>query len=505
MLDSEEVVRLNGLIRDSFRIRPNQKPKYVDVSNHLARLRSRQHQVVFGRRGSGKSCLFVHFLNDSDAHNNVLPIYVDVDEVKRLGYPDLLVRLLLRIMEETPAAKKRWLKWVFPNPVQRHIRDLRKILKDAETAQVTETEESFDESSIGAKIDDLGVDGKRRRSIGKRSEFVQKKLDELERSLVDYKDALRWALENSRYEAAFILVDDFYLLPRERQPDVIDYLHRLVRGTDLYIKVGTVRHRTKLLRQSNQTIGVELHQDIEEINLDRTLEELGATSEYLSRMLESIAYDAGIDDPKQRLFNPDAFQALVLASGGVARDFLNIFVEAVEAAVAAGQTKWLTPTFIWRGASRLSYRTKISSLRDEAARDASPLERLYRDLTAFCLREKRKTAFLISQDEAQEYPEAHELIHQLMDFKLIHVVEPDTSAASGRQGRFEAYTLDFSLFMEPRRRNLEHVEFWKVDAEGRRLGLREAPAYSLGRALAAVKGEAEIDEIEDVLADVDRM
>lgn len=80
MLDSEEVVRLNGLIRDSFRIRPNQKPKYVDVSNHLARLRSRQHQVVFGRRGSGKSCLFVHFLNDSDAHNNVLPIYVD--EVK---------------------------------------------------------------------------------------------------------------------------------------------------------------------------------------------------------------------------------------------------------------------------------------------------------------------------------------------------------------------------------------------------------------------------------------
>jgi hypothetical protein len=72
-----------------------------------------------------------------------------------------------------------------------------------------------------------------------------------------------------------------------------------------------------------------------------------------------------------------------------------------------------------------------------------------------------------------------------MDFKLIHVIEPDTSASSGRSGRYEAYTLDFATFMEPRLRNIEHVQFWRIDDQRRRQGLREAPIYSLDSAKRA--------------------
>lgn len=86
-----------------------------------------------------------------------------------------------------------------------------------------------------------------------------------------------------------------------------------------------------------------------------------------------------------------------------------------------------------------------------------------------------------------------------MDVKLIHVVEPDTSAASGRKGRFEAYTLDFSLFMEPRMRNIEHVEFWKIDSERRRVGVREAPDYDLSRAKEAIGHELQPNGIENTL------
>ena len=106
---------------------------------------------------------------------------------------------------------------------------------------------------------------------------------------------------------------------------------------------------------------------------------------------------------------------------------------------------------------------------------------------------------MVSQDQAQKLFSVHELILQLMDFKLIHVVEPDTSAASGRKGRFEAYTLDFSLFMEPRMRNIEHVEFWKVDAERRRVGIREAPDYDLARAKEAIDNDLQPDGIENTL------
>lgn len=504
MLSNPEVSQLTNLIKDSFRIRPNHNPAYVDVAGHLSRLRSCQHQVVFGRRGSGKSCLFVHFLHDSEARNGVLPIYIEGDEFKRLTYPDLLVRLLLRIFESMPESKQRWRRWIRrPNIIQKNIDDLRGVLSRAEEASIKQTDGKNSESGAELSKGPAKATGKQSTKHERQSEFKERKLDHLERYLSDYKEALSHSLNNSQYDSAFILLDDFYLIPRSRQPDVIDYLHRLVRGTNFYLKIGTVRHRTTIIRNEEHTIGVELHQDVEELNLDRTLEDLDSTSEHLSQMLEAVSFNAGLDNPKDVLFNPEAFHALVLASGGVPRDFLNIFVESISSSIASGNERWITPTYIWKGASRLSYRTKLSNLKEEGITDTSPLEKLYRDIVSFCLKEKRKTAFLVSQEQAQELPAIHELVLQLMDFKLIHIIEPDTSAASGRKGRYEAYTLDFSLFMEPRMRNIEHVEFWRTDSDRRRIGVREAPNYDLKRAEEAINNTTTSNTIEETLREAD--
>lgn len=504
MLSDPEVARLTNLIKDSFRIRPNHKPSYVDISGHLTRFSSYQHQVVFGRRGSGKSCLFVHFINDTNTNNGVLPVYIEGDEFKRLTYPDLLVRLLLRIFEKMPDADKKWRRFIrWPNNVQKNIDDLRRILSQAEESNVKQIDGESSEANAELSKGAARAGGRRSTKHERQSEFKEQKLDHLERYLSDYKEVLSSSLENSKYDSAFIMLDDFYLIPRSRQPDVIDYLHRLVRGTNFYLKVGTVRHRTTIIRNEENTIGVELRQDVEEISLDRTLEDIGSTSEYLSQMLDSVAYTAGLDNPKDSLFNPEAFHALVLASGGVPRDFLNIFVEAIASSISDGREKWLTPTYIWKGASRLSYRTKLNNLKEEGITDSSPLEKLYKDIVSFCLKEKRRTAFLVSQEQAQELPAIHELIQQLMDFKLLHIIEPDTSAASGRKGRYEAYTLDFSLFMEPRVRNIEHVEFWKFDNDYRRIGVRESPSYDLKRAETIINSSENSGTIEEALHEVD--
>ncbi|MFW5823687.1 MAG: hypothetical protein ACOCVV_01840, partial [Marinobacter sp.] len=222
----------------------------------------------------------MHFLNDKEANNGILPIYIEGDEFKRLTYPDLLVRLLLKIFESMPSANQSWRKWLKrPNSIQRNIKDLRKILSQAEEAQVKQTDGTNSEHGAGLEKGPAKAHGKISNSHEKQSEFKEQKLDHLERYLSDYKKSLSEALDKTRYDSAFILLDDFYLIPRSRQPDVIDYLHRLLRGTNFYIKIGTVRHRTTIIRNGDQTIGVELHQDVEEINLDRTLEDLEATSE----------------------------------------------------------------------------------------------------------------------------------------------------------------------------------------------------------------------------------
>lgn len=490
MLDTKKVNDLKNLIKDSFRVRPNHDTIYIDVGNHLERLKAKQHQIIFGRRGSGKSSLLVHFKNNESKKLKIHTIYVDTDELKRLGYPDLLIRLLLAVLEKMPSANHWWRRWIFyRNDVQIYIDELRKLLKKADESQVVEQENLEKGANAGMQYGPVSFSGSGTISQGKQSEFLEQKLDSLERNLTDYKKALTKSLNSSKFKNSYILIDDFYLLPRNRQPDVIDYLHRLFRGTDFYLKIGTVRHRTSLIRNIKQTIGVKLRQDVEEINLDRTLEDLDATSDYLSKMLDSMASSLGIEDASTNLFNQQGFESLVLASGGVPRDFLNIFVEAINSSLSTGKSRWLTPTHIWKGASRLSYRTKLSNLRSDTSSEATKLEQIFRDLFHFCIQEKKKTAFLISQEESQKYPEIHELILQLMDFKLIHVIEPDTSAAAGRKGRFEAYTLDFSLFMEPRKRNIDIVEFWKYDEKARRVGVREAPAYNLHQAKEMIKNE----------------
>jgi hypothetical protein len=331
-----------------------------------------------------------------------------------------------------------------------------------------------------------GLERSRAESI--RSEFSTQKIDHLERHLQDYRETLEDVCRRLGPRHILFMLDDFYAVHQEIQPDVIDYLHRLVRGLNVYLKVGTIRHRSSLVRQEGQTIGVELHGDVEPIDLDHTLEDLPRTQDFLKDMLDQLGKKVDIPSTTGEFFNVEALRALTLASGGVARDFLTIFVEAVTTARAAGDGRWITPKDIYKAALRHSYRTKLKSIREELAGDAEPLARLFTDLWQFCLRERKKTVFLVSQDEAQHYTLHHELIKQLMDSRLIHIVEPDTSAASGRPGRYEAYTLDFSTFMEPRRRGIEIVKFWETDNQRRRVGLREAPVYPLERLDDVLKG-----------------
>ncbi len=488
-LDDPRIDKLTDLIKDSFRVHPNQDPIYVDIGNHLSRLGAKQHQVIFGRRGSGKSCLCVHYCRRCAKGHSVLAIYINADEVKMLRYPDLLIRLLLSIGEElrsrTSTIKDRIMRRRSKR-LRDELRALREFLDEAEESEVSRERSSKTSASAGGAVgpsgSTLSAGLAREKAERKTTEFTAKKIDTLERHLQDYKSALVDAIEKSRFEHAAIILDDFYLIARRYQPDVIDYLHRLLRGTDLYLKVGTVRHRTALVRHDGeQTVGVELAQDVEEINLDQTFEDVDSTRRYLTRMLDSMAERAGIEDFCASHFSDEGLLNLTLASGGVPRDFLNIFVEAIDAARDTDARR-LTPKYVYKGAGRVSYRTKLINLRSDAGSEASGLEIVFTDLTTYCLREKRKTAFLVAQEHVSQYKDEHELIQQLMDFKLIHVIEPDTSAASGRPGRYEAYTLDFELFMEPRLRNIEQVQFWKTDAEGRKLGIREAPVYSLERA-----------------------
>lgn len=71
---------------------------------------------------------------------------------------------------------------------------------------------------------------------------------------------------------AFLLLDDLYHIRVSDQASVIDYFHRIAKNTDLWLKAGTIRHRSKWYIFGDPPVSMKLGDDAEEIDLDVTLE-----------------------------------------------------------------------------------------------------------------------------------------------------------------------------------------------------------------------------------------
>lgn len=498
-LDDRKYRDLEGLIRKSFRVRENMTPIYVDIGGNLARVSLDQHQIVFGRRGSGKSTLLLYFRRKEAPKASIHTIYINADTVKTLDYPDALIRILLSIFENLPRRRAiKWLGDIFRrrNPIRQTTKELRTLLSrpsTSRTRQVEGSERKVNRVRSGRfATKRLEMARSADRTYAERGETTREydeyKVQTIDNRLPDYKERIQNALSRSRKTYSALIIDDFYLIHRDIQPDVIDYIHRLLRDADLYFKIGTVTHRSNLLRTSPVHIGIQPRVDVDALSLDQTLEDLDQTRGYLEEMLRLMGKEVGIDEAPLAMTD-EARRNLVLLSGGVPRDYLNVFVGGLERARRIKNRRQITPTDLRRSAAAQVQETKLPELRRDGGDNIDALEALFATLIDFCLLDRKKTAFLISEAEAQQRPEAHELIKQLMDCRLIHIVEPNTSAASGRPGRYEAYTLDFGLFMEPRKRNIEIVEFWETDDQRRRVRLREAPVFPLERAEAAITGE----------------
>ena len=58
---------------------------------------------MFGRRGSGKSCLLIYYRRQVAPDRKVHTVYMLGDTIKTLEYPDVPIRLLLAVFEGLPA------------------------------------------------------------------------------------------------------------------------------------------------------------------------------------------------------------------------------------------------------------------------------------------------------------------------------------------------------------------------------------------------------------------
>jgi hypothetical protein len=336
----------------------------------------------------------------------------------------------------------------------------------------------------GAKVGPIAVDGavtgksasSQTREVAE--SFKRSKTDFLHRHIIEYQrlfDALAQLSDGD----AYLFLDDLYHIRRADQARVIDYFHRLGKDHHLWLKVGTIRHRTRWYVHGDPPVGMKIADDADEIDLDLTLENYSLAKDFLTRILTNFAAAAGVGR-LDGFLTDGALDRLVLACGGVARDFLSIFRRSVDVARERGGGH--RGDRVGAEDVNMAAGGYDSAKREDFTRDTlddrSPLEDEFRKIGQFCLEDNNTNCFLLDKEQ---HGDEVDLIHELVDLKLVHLIRSRVTV-SGRPGRiYEAYMLDLSQYAGARkRRELEWVEFWKPgSAESlRRISLLYAPQRS---------------------------
>jgi hypothetical protein len=499
VLSSSAIDRLTIAVEEAARAASIHTPRFVEpAQGTLDRAKARRHHIVFGRRGSGKTSLLAKAAADLTVDRRPIAL-VNLETFKGHSYPDVLLSVLIETLGEcekwfetaatAPANRISFWRKLFGtrpsrgpigkgrvNPLLDRLRgqrdDLRSQLHAPDAAEIEETMEASDRktSTAGGKLGtgtpivtgelhvSAGSSVESRRQSTERSK--RSKIDFLHRHLIDYQNLFRDIVEVSDGDT-FLFLDDLYHIKRADQADVIDYFHRIAKGTRLWLKIGTIRHRTEWYRHSDPPIGLKLGDDADEIDLDLTLEKYRITKDFLMSVLRQVGNQVEFRD-FQALLAPTAIDRLVLASGGVARDFLSLFRRSIFVARERGGGA-RGPRIVAQDINQAAGEHDDSK-RDELKRDTleerEQVERAFEKVRTFCLETANANCFLLEKDRTDP---GTKLIEELVDLRLIHLVRSRVTV-SGRKGKiYVAYMLDLSQYAgERKRRGLEMIEFWQT-------------------------------------------
>jgi len=205
---------------------------------------------------------------------------------------------------------------------------------------------------------------------------------------------------------------------------------------------------------------LKLGDDVEEIDLDLTLEKYHTAKGFLEKVASELASESNIQ--LNRLVNEGARDRLVLASGGVARDYLSVLRKSI--AIGREQSASNVNVAAVNQAAGEHEATKRDEFRRDVIDGQDALESEFERVKAFCFR-SRSNCFTIEKDLGSEQ---YHRVKELVDLRLVHAIKSRVTVRH-RPGRiFEAYMLDLSQYAgERKRRNFEMLEFWRSDDEAK--------------------------------------
>lgn len=394
--------------------------RYVaDVAERLDLAIAPRHHLVFGRRGVGKTALLLEAKRRLEK-DGVLTLWVNMHPLRDLKKEDAFLTIALRLCDLGLGALHR-------DPSHGAAKLLNAVRALLEMA--------------------LAEPSKKRQPI---STFVPKLQHAIAR------------LCASTNQPLYIFLDDIHYMNVTEVPGLLDLIHGVSRDNPMWLKVAGIRHQTRWFTPT-PPVGLQTGHDASIMNLDVTLEQPARAKTFLQDILGSYVEESNTA-PARNFLSGAALDRLVLACGGVPRDFLTLCAAALQIARQRSNARTVGVQDVNHAAGAAA-QTKLQELEDDAAAARGRSQDLVSALNTvrtFLLDERQITFLSVDFLDKENHPQEYGLMQGLMDLRMLHLINSGLSDAHHAGRRSEVYLLDLSQYSGARlKRNLRVLDFVK--------------------------------------------
>lgn len=442
---------------------------FVDIGPLFSLLTNPDHQILYGRRGTGKTHV-LGYLKNTKSKEKHCSIYIDLRTIGSTGgmYSDTTIpfaeratRLLVDVLS---TIHDQILDFVILNDEDIDLSQIGPILEmlaqsitEVCVIGSIEAEEIKENNNLNSSENTLGIDLKGAFLGTKAIDSSQSKIQT--RNLISgyQKHRIHFPaiqvyfkkiIEKFKDKEIWIIIDEWAEIPLELQPFLGDLLRKTL--FPLYgvtVKIGAIDHRSNFREASDSGnyLGIEIGADVTSVNMDEYMvfdnDDQIATEffgnlifKHINPLLPVDLQFSNADQLIQNTFTQTgAFTEFVRSTEGVPRDAINILVNA---SLKARDEK-ISIVHI-REAARIWYtRDKEKSVSSKD--NALPLLRWIIDEV---ISHRNARAFLLQTDIKNK------LIDFLYDSRVLHIIKQSVAGQDKPGVRYNVFSIDYGCYVD---------------------------------------------------------
>lgn len=352
------------------------------------RISAMTNNIVYGRRGAGKSSLILYGCN----------------KVLDAGYPFVWVAM--------QQYQNRTDLQVIPQVLYEIISQLENEMSESLQSELKRIVYQLEELGTKLQFDDIKL-----------------KLPIFARHLLPFV---------KKRGCLYFFIDDLHLIARKLQPLFLSSLYSFARGNNIFLKISSIENLTSLYDYSLNE-GMQIPGDLQRVVLDYNLMSPEQAYKHISTIIESYVKYSGIPSLNALCETPVRHR-LTWVSAGVPRDALYIFNNGLSKARNQSRKKIGVMDINMAAADSMSEKEKYIS--DDIEDSPQELNAFLDEIKAFCFTTAKSNAFLVHKEPSSH---RYNLMQKLIDLRFLHILHPGITP-DRRNEKYEALLLDYAFY-----------------------------------------------------------